>query len=298
MTAHLHGPANVIIRPSRRLRCNLFRPSAFLLQHHPFLLSRSRLRISFRSWRANLAIRSSPRALYSPPSILCSVFPVLLAVYRLLSILLVYLVVTPNPLGDLWGWHFQHLTILTLAMTLLAFVLGILADLTLSARLFYLKNILAVVAAPLEFCVTVLYWGIRSIDPMLLLHPDSPMPPVIVDHSFHTFPTLLCLLDLLLLSPPWTLTFIPSLGLAGALAAAYWFWVEACAAHNNGVYAYPLFGLLDTWSRVQVFVGAAVIFSVAVVILGSLQTWANGSLKVVNGVSRGEDERPGHIKGE
>ncbi|KAK7545460.1 FAR-17a/AIG1-like protein-domain-containing protein [Phyllosticta citricarpa] len=209
-----------------------------------------------------------------------------------------YLVVTPNPIGELWGWHFQHLTILTLSITFLSFVFGILADLTLSARLFYLKNIFAVVAAPLEFCVSVLYWGIRAIDPKLLLHPDSPIPPPAIDHSFHTIPTLLCLLDLLLLSPPWTLAFLPSLGLAGALATAYWFWVETCAAHNNGVYAYPLFGLLDTWARVQVFAGAAIIFSVAVVILGSLQTWANGSLKDINGVSRGEDERPGHVKGE
>ncbi|KAK8218787.1 FAR-17a/AIG1-like protein-domain-containing protein [Phyllosticta capitalensis] len=209
-----------------------------------------------------------------------------------------YLIVTPNPLGELWGWHFQHLTILTLSITVMGFVCGILADLTLSTRLFYLKNVLAVVAAPLEFCVTVLYWGIRAIDPKLLLHPDSPMPPPLVDHSFHTFPTALCLIDLLLLSPPWTLTFIPSLGLAGLIATAYWFWVETCAAHNNGQYAYPLFGLLDTWGRVQVFAGASVIFSVAVVILGTLQALANGSPKDITNVPKGENERPGHIKGE
>lgn len=41
------------------------------------------------------------------------------------------------------------------------------------------------------------------------------------------------LVDLLFLSPPWTITILPSLGLSGTIAFGYWFWVERCFKYNG-----------------------------------------------------------------
>ena len=44
-------------------------------------------------------------------------------------------------------------------------------------------------------------------------------------------------MDLLLFSPPWTIKFLPALGLSTIIAFGYWFWIEQCFAHN-GWYAW------------------------------------------------------------
>lgn len=54
-----------------------------------------------------------------------------------------------------------------------------------------------------------------------------------IDISFHAIPSIVMLVDLLLLSPPWTISVLPSLGLSGAIAFGYWFWVERCFSYNG-----------------------------------------------------------------
>ncbi|KAL7266059.1 hypothetical protein RUND412_011409, partial [Rhizina undulata] len=56
--------------------------------------------------------------------------------------------------------HFQFLTIIGLSLATLTFVVGMVADLTLSSTLFSIKNASAVASAPLEVLIGVLYWGI------------------------------------------------------------------------------------------------------------------------------------------
>jgi hypothetical protein len=51
--------------------------------------------------------------------------------------------------------------------------------------------------------------------------------------SFHVTPALVMLFDLLLLSPPWTITVAPALALSTLIAFGYWFWIELCY-QNNG----------------------------------------------------------------
>lgn len=55
------------------------------------------------------------------------------------------------------------------------------------------------------------------------------------DLGFHLFPTLFMVVDLLMLSPPWTITAIPAMVLSHCIAFGYWFWVEKCY-ENNGWY--------------------------------------------------------------
>jgi FAR-17a/AIG1-like protein len=52
-------------------------------------------------------------------------------------------------------------------------------------------------------------------------------------------PSALLVLDILFLSPPWTITPVPAIGLSAAIAFAYWFWIELCY-QNNGWYAFLL----------------------------------------------------------
>lgn len=58
-----------------------------------------------------------------------------------------------------------------------------------------------------------------------------------VDHStdigFHAMPAIMLTIDLLFLSPPWTITALPSVGVSSVLAFGYWFWVEQCYKHNG-----------------------------------------------------------------
>ena len=88
----------------------------------------------------------------------------------------VYLQTLINPLHVGFGGHYQFLTIIGLALATITFVVGLLADLTLSPRLFALKNVLSVCSAPLEVLVSVLYWGLCAIDRSLVVPPELGLP--------------------------------------------------------------------------------------------------------------------------
>lgn len=65
--------------------------------------------------------------------------------------------------NEAYGWHFQYLTVIGLALSTLTFAVGLLADISLSARLFLLKNLLSICSAPMEVLISVLYWGLRVV---------------------------------------------------------------------------------------------------------------------------------------
>ncbi|KAF2474641.1 uncharacterized protein BDR25DRAFT_322844 [Lindgomyces ingoldianus] len=165
--------------------------------------------------------------------------------------------------NDSYGWHFQYLTIIGLSISTLCFTSGLLADATSSHTLFTLKNYLALVAAPIELLISLLYWGLRAIDPALVIPPDLPMLPFWTDLCFHLFPSLLLSLDAILLSPPWPTNPVnpnaPFVTLVASMAISftYWFWIELCHSHN-GFYPYPIFALLGTWQRIGLFVVSGV----------------------------------------
>ena len=140
-------------------------------------------------------------------------------------------------LATSYGWYFQFLTIIGLAASLAAFALGGLADLTGSGVLFQLKNILATVATPLEILISVLYWSLHVIDPTLIVQPgfELAMP---VDIGFHLAPAAFLTLDLLLLSPPWTISAYSIMAISTVIGFSYWYWVEMCFT-QNGWLVYP-----------------------------------------------------------
>ncbi|TEY40431.1 hypothetical protein BOTCAL_0431g00080 [Botryotinia calthae] len=185
-----------------------------------------------------------------------------------------YLFDFPTFINSSYGWHFQYLTIIGLTLAFLTFVFGFLADITLSPRLFLIKNSLSLCSAPLEVLISVLYWGISAIDKKLLVPPEIYISPY-ADVGFHAMPAILLTIDLLFLSPPWTINALPAMGLSSTLAVAYWAWVEQCYKYN-GFYPYPLFGHLDTTQRAILFTGAALTMTGSTAVLKWLYGRVNG----------------------
>lgn len=110
--------------------------------------------------------------------------------------------------------------------------------------------------------------------------------PLTPDLSFHLIPTLMLLIDLLFLSPPWTISAVPALALSTGIAFTYWFWIELCYS-RNGFYPYPLFEMLGKTERVALFGGSAIVMTVSTFVL----KWLYGR---INGVEM--RSRPGRVK--
>lgn len=170
-------------------------------------------------------------------------------------------------------------------MATITFAVGLLADITLSRQLFLVKNILSCCSAPMETLISILYWGLKGIDPELVVPKELalPLPP---DMSFHLAPTVMLLIDLLFLSPPWTISAIPALALSMSIAFAYWFWIEHCFSKNNFM-PYPLLEILTTPQRAGLFIGSALVMTLSTVVL----KWLYGK---VNGVE--SSSRSGSVK--
>lgn len=198
-----------------------------------------------------------------------------------------YLHVTENPINDSYGWHFQFLTIIGLSIATASFAFGLLADATLSPTLFLFKNALAVCAAPMEVLISILYWGLRAIDPKLVIPDWAPKIPFGTDLGMHAVPAIVLVFDLLFFSPPWTIAAAPAMVLSSAIAGVYWIWVEKCYEQNK-FYPYPIFDEVGFEGRVALFAGSAFVMAAATVLLRWLYGAVNGS-----GVGR---ERPGIVK--
>lgn len=145
-----------------------------------------------------------------------------------------YLQLYPQLPDTTYGGHFQFLTIIGLGLALMTMVSGLLADLFLIPQFFTVKNSLSVCSTPLAVLVSILYWGLVSIDKSLVVPPDvQHLLPIIPDVGFHAMPAILLSLDLLLLSPPWTIRMYSAMSLSMVLAFLYWGWVEWCFTKNG-----------------------------------------------------------------
>lgn len=185
-----------------------------------------------------------------------------------------YLIGHPNHINQAFGWHFQYLTIIGLTLATLTFALGLAADTTLSRPVFAAKNMLSMCAAPMEILISTLYWGLRAIDPALVVPPELELP-LSADVGFHLAPTLFLLGDLLLLSPPWTIAALPATVLSVVIAFLYWFWIEWCFT-RNGFYPYPLFELLGYEQRLALFAGCAAVMAVITLAVKWVYARVNG----------------------
>ncbi|KAI0109657.1 FAR-17a/AIG1-like protein-domain-containing protein [Nemania sp. FL0031] len=193
-----------------------------------------------------------------------------------------------TPMSSAFGGHYQFLTIIGLALALGTFVVGLVADITLSPTLFQAKNALAVCSAPLEVIITILFWGISAIDKKLVMPPEHEIG-LLPNFGFHAAPGLFLTLDLLLLSPPWTIDGFAAVALSQTIAFMYWFWVEYCY-QRNGWYPYPLFDVLSTWQRATLFAFSAFLMTGSTIAL----KWLYGK---VNGLEGSQGKAVGDLAG-
>jgi len=155
------------------------------------------------------------------------------------------------------------------------FFVGLLADLTLSTRLYTLKNILSVGSSPLACLISLLYWGLRAIDVRLVLPDWAPRLALETDLSFHAVPAISLIIDLLLFSPPYGISALPTLALSSFIAISYWFWTEECYRHN-GFYAYPIFDEAGYYGRMALFAGSAATMTFSTFCLQWMYATVNG----------------------
>ncbi|CAI6341697.1 unnamed protein product [Periconia digitata] len=175
-----------------------------------------------------------------------------------------FLVDNPSIMNESFGWHLQYLTMLGISISTACFAFGLLADITNSHTFFVAKNYCALIAAPIEIVISILYWGLRAIDETLVIPPGLLKPPILADLGFHLFPAIVLTIDNLFLSPPWpTQPINPRASLLSLLTSTtiaflYWFWIELCYSHN-GFYPYPIFAVLTTSQRTALFVASGAI---------------------------------------
>lgn len=129
----------------------------------------------------------------------------------------------------------------------------------------------------------------------------------IPDIGFHATPAVVMLIDLLFLSPPWTVTIFPALAISGTIAFGYWYWIEQCFAMNGwwvdhlgplyllapltfSRYPYPIFEALSTEGRIGLFTLSATVMALSTITLKWIFGRVNG-LGILN-----LESRPGDIK--
>ncbi|KAI0035709.1 FAR-17a/AIG1-like protein [Vararia minispora EC-137] len=169
------------------------------------------------------------------------------------------------------GGHMQFLTIQGLMLTCITMSLAGLHDLLPDLPLVKtLKRGLSLVALPLEFTVSIIYWSLILTAPDLIVpvansegEPFSAAPipfrlDLSVDLALHAVPALTLLLDFLLFDHKFSR--IETTYVAPALAAimAVWYgsWVEYCASHNNGHFPYPFLTFSSFPVRLAIYASA------------------------------------------
>jgi FAR-17a/AIG1-like protein len=88
-------------------------------------------------------------------------------------------------------------------------------------------------------------------------------------------PAIMLTLDLVLLSPPWTIRAYSSMAISMTLALTYWGWVEYCFS-QNGWYPYPIFDILSTWQRALLVTVSAALMTASAMLLRRVYGVING----------------------
>ncbi|KAL1916888.1 uncharacterized protein VTP21DRAFT_5085 [Calcarisporiella thermophila] len=179
-----------------------------------------------------------------------------------------------------FGSHYIFLTILGLLLSLIAFVIALLVDLTGEIKgLKSLSEFLLVIGIALESVITVLYWSISLYDRELLKHPDMPEIPFLFDLSLHLFPAVFIWIDFLVFSKNFIrqnrhILFIY------IVAFCYGSWAHFCYL-KNGFWAYPFLGQMSGTQRsIFYFFGATI--AAAVYELGAfIHLRINGSPSLI-----------------
>lgn len=146
---------------------------------------------------------------------------------------------TPLPEYFIEAGHWQFLTNLSLAYSLMLFFIGFIAHVTRSTWLYTIKNTLHPIGLALECVVTVIYWPLRLFFLSLLTEdPGSFKLPLTIDLAIHLMPMVSLLIDYLVFMPQWTIKTSTALSIVVALTVLYWYLLEFLVDIENGA-KYP-----------------------------------------------------------
>lgn len=171
-----------------------------------------------------------------------------------------------------YGGHFQFLTVLSVAASLIHQLFSTLALLTSLRTFATLQSWVLMITAPLEVVVACLYWPMKLSSPGLL--KDKRIAFEIsseLDRRLHLYPAIFEALSATFFAQRrWRQVLFGPLFLFLGVGGGYWLWIETTFKHN-GFYPYPLFAVLDTQKKAAFVGGAVVLAFVAFKIMQAIQ---------------------------
>lgn len=171
-----------------------------------------------------------------------------------------------------FGGHFQFLTVLSVAASLIHQLFSVLALLTSLRTFSTLQNWVLLISAPLEAVVACLYWPMKLSSPGLL--KDKRIAFEIsseLDRRLHLYPAIFEALSATFFAQRrWRQGVFAPLLLFLSVGGSYWIWIETTFKHN-GFYPYPLFAVLDVQQKAMFVGGASILALVAFKIMQAIQ---------------------------
>ncbi|GBE82035.1 hypothetical protein SCP_0404110 [Sparassis crispa] len=187
--------------------------------------------------------------------------------------------------ADAWirqqkGGHSQFLTILGLGIAWLTMILSLVSDFVPAIKAVrWLKRTLLMVAMPVSFVISSIYWSMLIFVPEKILMPvrgasaftpeqgvpssSTSVPqlyriPLSMDLALHAVPAISLLLDFALFERKYTKkqAFIGGLLACAAAGTSYGYWVEYLATFN-GTFPYPFLTDNPPHIRQLIYAGAS-----------------------------------------
>ncbi|KEI38834.1 uncharacterized protein L969DRAFT_50428 [Mixia osmundae IAM 14324] len=179
----------------------------------------------------------------------------------------------PSPLSDFaakqYGGQSVYLTVVGLAITWIYFALALHRDFTDSRAAEINAQAFGAVAVPLETLISILYWGIKTAKPELMIPPiEALVLPIKLDLALHLMPVVLLWFDFLVFQPPFNKSLRPDY-IAGLGLLAYCTHIEI-AAVKNGRLPYPFLRLEAPFERLAIYVASAGLFVVLFKLINGL----------------------------
>lgn len=170
------------------------------------------------------------------------------------------------------GGHFQYLTIQGLVVSWLTMVTSLVCDLIPASNgIRTVKRTFLMIALPLAFVISSIYWTLLLFFPSLILQkmsteqepsseaePELLRIPLKVDLALHASPLISLLIDFFAFESKYSAKQVISVAPLVVLLSTIWYasWVEYCASFNSS-FPYPFLTENDLNGRLIIYVSAA-----------------------------------------
>ncbi|KAJ1981431.1 hypothetical protein H4R35_000729 [Dimargaris xerosporica] len=179
-----------------------------------------------------------------------SVVPLLYRSAGLAFFAYIFTALPSTPESRSFGWHFQYLTIVGLALTMATTTLGVGAALcsgTVTAVCSKGWQFMLPMTLAAETVIAMLYWALTLTSQDLMFYPDELVIPAWLDFGLHLFPAAFQLVSFVRVRPALR----PSKRQVGCMLVVgvlYGAWMHL-VYHMNGFWPYPFLALLSDMQR-------------------------------------------------